>query len=72
MTTELPARPERANQRAAHTANQVANGRASAPLADPRYPVLSVLVAALLAPSQHTPQHADNPAGAPACVAVRK
>lgn len=72
MTTEVPARLERANHRAAHAASQVANGRASAPLADPGYPVPSVLVAALLAPSQHTPHHADNPAGAPACVAVRK
>jgi len=40
--------------------------------ADPGYPVLSVLVAGLLAPPQHAPQQSDNPAGAPACVAVRK
>jgi len=72
MTAELFGAPGRATHRASHTVNQVATGRVPDPLADPGYPVLSVLVAGLLAPPQHAPQQSDNPAGAPACVAVRK
>lgn len=62
----------RATHRATHCRDQAATGRVSDPLADLDYPVLFALVARLLAPMQHTPQQGDNPAGAPACVAVRK
>lgn len=71
-TTELPAHPERATHRATHTVNQVATGRVSALLAEHCYQRPSVLVERLLGRPQRTPQQNDNPAGAPACVAVRK
>lgn len=71
-TTELSAHPERATHRATHTVNQVATGRVRALLAEHCYQRPSVLVERLLGPPQRTPQQNDNPAGAPACVAVRK
>jgi hypothetical protein len=71
-TTELSAHPERATHRATHTVNQVATGRVRALLAEHCYQATSVLVERLLGPPQRTPQQNDNPAGAPACVAVRK
>lgn len=72
MTVELSARPRRATHRATHTVSQVATGRVVALLADLCYQRPSVLVERLLEPPLRTPHHADNPAGAPACVAVRK
>ena len=71
-TTELSAHPERATHRATHPVNQVATGRVVGLLADLCYQATSVLVEQLLRPPLRTPQQDDNPAGAPACVAVRK
>ena len=71
-TTELSAHPERATQRATHPVSLVATGRVEVALADLCYRGTSVLVEGLLGPPLRTPQDADNPAGAPACVAVRK
>jgi hypothetical protein len=72
MIVELSATPNRATHRATHTVSQVATGRVVAPLADLCYQGTSVLVERLLGPPLRTPQQDDNPAGAPACVAVRK
>lgn len=72
MTVELSATPSRATHRATHTVSQVATGRVVALLADLCYQRPSVLVGGLLGPPLRTPQQDDNPAGAPACVAVRK
>ena len=71
-TTELSAHPERATHRATHPVSLVATGRVVAALADLCYQGTSGLVGGLLGPPQRTPQQDDNPAGAPACVAVRK
>ena len=71
-TTELSAHPERATHRATRPVSLVATGRVVAALADLCYQRPSVLVERLLGPPQRTPQQDDNPAGAPACVAVRK
>ena len=71
-TTELSAHPERAAHGATRPLNQAVNGRVMAPLADLRYRRPSALVERLLEPPLRTHHHGDNPAGAPACVAVRK
>ena len=71
-TTELSAHPERATHRATHPVSLAATGRVVAALADLCYQHPSVLVERLLGPPLPTPQQNDNPAGAPACVAVRK
>ena len=71
-TTELSEHLDCATHRATHTVSQAATGRVVAPLADLCYQRPSVLVERLLEPPLRTPQQDDNPAGAPACVAVRK
>lgn len=72
MTVELSTTPCRATYRASHRINPVTNGCVVAPLAELCYQRSSVLVERLLEPPRRAPHHGDNPAGAPACVAVRK